>query len=219
VEKLLKPLIQSFKGSFLVVDGLDLCSPQEYKTALRCFSSLLCETSVKVVICGRDELDVTMRLPGSVELKVTHEKTKDDLALFVKQYIEERNTKDGPISNDGNTLARIRNTLIDQAEAMYVCNPISDLLFAGERYCFIHSQIQILLTIDLGSCGHGYRSMSFGIIVPLMIRLTSPYPIYPKAWMRHTKDAYNGSKRSSSSIPYEFSDMSTKPNLLSPSMR
>jgi hypothetical protein len=131
VGKLLKPLIQSFKGSFIVVDGLDLCLPQEYKTALDCFSSLLQDTSVKVIICGRDELEITMRLPGSVELKITHEKTKDDLALFVKQYIEERNTKDGPISNDGNTLARIKGTLIDQAEGMYVCNPVSDFLFAG----------------------------------------------------------------------------------------
>jgi hypothetical protein len=132
VEKLLKPLIQSFKGSFLVVDGLDLCSPQEYKTALCCFSSLLQGTSVKIIICGRDELNVTMRLPGSVELKITHKKTKDDLSLFVKQYIEERNTRDGPISNDGHTLARIRDTLINQAEGMYVYNPVSDFPFVGK---------------------------------------------------------------------------------------
>jgi hypothetical protein len=123
VEVLLKPLIEEFKNSFLVVDGLDLCAPQECRIALGCFSILLRDTSVRVIICGRDELDVTMRLPGSVELKVTKEKTASDLALFIKGYIEERNTNEGPISNDGSTLARIRDTLIDQAEGMYVYHP------------------------------------------------------------------------------------------------
>jgi hypothetical protein len=118
VEQLLKPLIQRFKGSYLVVDGLDLCSPQEYKAALDCFSRLLQETPVRIIICGRDELDVTRRFPGSMRLEVTRAKTKSDLALFVKQYTKERNMKDGPISNDENTLARIRVTLIDQAEGM-----------------------------------------------------------------------------------------------------
>jgi hypothetical protein len=129
VSKILKPLIQRFKGSFLVVDGLDLCSPQEYKTALDCFSSLLQETSVKIIICGRDELNVARRLPGSMRLEVTRARTEDDLALFVEQHIEERNTKDGPISNDTDTLARIRNTLVGQAEGMYVYAPVFNFLF------------------------------------------------------------------------------------------
>jgi hypothetical protein len=118
VDKILKPLIQKFKGSFLVVDGLDLCSPQECKTALDCFSSLLQETSAKLIICGRDELNVTRRLPGSMRLRITRAKTKRDLELFVKQYIEDRILKDGPRSNDENTLARIKDTLIDHAEGM-----------------------------------------------------------------------------------------------------
>jgi hypothetical protein len=124
VEQLLKPLIQRFKSSFIVVDGLDLCSPQEYKTALDCFSSLLQETPVRIIICGRDELDVTGRLVGSVHLEVTRAKTQSDLALFITHYIKERNTRDESITNDGNTLDRIRDTLIDQAEGMYVCSPV-----------------------------------------------------------------------------------------------
>jgi hypothetical protein len=103
-----------------VVDGLDLCSPQECEIALGCLSSLLQQTSVQVIICGRDELDVATRLTGSVQLKITYEDTADDLALFVKRYIEQRNKRDGPISNNAGTRARIRDTLIDQARGMYV---------------------------------------------------------------------------------------------------
>jgi hypothetical protein len=131
VEQLLKPLIHGFRGSCLVVDGLDLCSPQEYKVALDCFSRLLQETPVRIIICGRDELSVTRRFPGSMRLEVTRAKTKGDLALFIEQYIKERSMKDGPISNDGSTLARIRDTLTDQAKGMYVCNPVLDFLIYG----------------------------------------------------------------------------------------
>ena len=105
------------------MDGLDSCSPQEYRVALDCFSSLLHETSVRIVICGRDELNVTERLPGSMRLKVTRTKTKGDLALFVKQHIEDHNIRQGPISNDSSTVARVADTLIDQAGGMYVTDP------------------------------------------------------------------------------------------------
>jgi len=127
VEVILKPLIKEFETSFLVVDGLDLCSPQECENALDCLSNLVQQTSVQVIISGRDELNVTTRLAGSVQLKVTHEKTAGDLALFVKQYIEERNKKKGAISNNASTIARIRDTLIDQAKGMYVKSFCFDL--------------------------------------------------------------------------------------------
>ncbi|KAG9839762.1 ankyrin, partial [Aureobasidium melanogenum] len=118
IQELLKPLLQEFQQSSLVVDGLDLCLVDEYKTALDCFSTLLQETPVKIVVCGRDELDVARRFPGSLHIEVTRAKSIGDVALFVKQYIEERNTHDGPISNDASTLARIRDTLIVQAGEM-----------------------------------------------------------------------------------------------------
>lgn len=129
VDILLKPLIQELQSPFLVVDGLDLCSPQEYSIALDFFSRLLQETSVKVLICGRDELNVTRRFPDSSRLEITHAKTKGDLALFVEQYIKECDTRKGLTSDDGSTLARIRDTLIDQAEGMYVYKPVLDFPF------------------------------------------------------------------------------------------
>jgi hypothetical protein len=108
------------------VDGLDLCSPQEYKTALDCFSGMVKELSVNIIICGRDELNVTGQIPGSVRYEVTRAKTRGDLALFINHYIEDRNTKDESITDNGHTLARIRDALIDQAEGMYVCSPFLD---------------------------------------------------------------------------------------------
>ncbi|KAH0368016.1 phospholipase, patatin family protein, partial [Aureobasidium melanogenum] len=119
-QKLLKPLIEGFESSFLVVDGLDLCSPQEYKIALDCFSSLLQETSVKVIICGRHELDVARRFPGSVRLEITHEKVADDVALFVDRYMEESTLTKRPLSDNASTMARVKEELIEQAKEMFL---------------------------------------------------------------------------------------------------
>ncbi|KAG9529935.1 ankyrin, partial [Aureobasidium melanogenum] len=93
MQKLLRPLIQHFNSSFLIVDGLDLCSPQEYHIVLECFSSLLKIPSVKIIICGRHELDIARRFPGSERLEVTHEKAAGDVALFIKQYMEQHDIK------------------------------------------------------------------------------------------------------------------------------
>jgi hypothetical protein len=131
VEIVLKPLIQDYESPFLVVDGLDLCSPQECLLALDHLSNLLQETAVQVIICGRDDLDVTTRLPGSVRLKVTHEKTSDDVALFIEHYIKDRHSKYGSMLGDASTIARIKDTLIRQAEGMYVCNPVFDSISTG----------------------------------------------------------------------------------------
>ncbi|KAH0040806.1 phospholipase, patatin family protein, partial [Aureobasidium melanogenum] len=90
IEKLLKPLLQHFDSSFLVVDGLDLCSPKEYDIVLRSLSSLLKATSIKVIICGRHELEVARRCPGSSRLEVTQKKVAGDVALFVNQYLDKR---------------------------------------------------------------------------------------------------------------------------------
>ncbi|KAH0160893.1 ankyrin, partial [Aureobasidium melanogenum] len=119
-QNLLKPLIQGFESSFLIVDGLDLCPPQEYKIALDCFSSLLQETSVKVIICGRHELDVARRFPGSVRFEVTHEKVADDVALFVDGYMEESIITKRPLSNNASTMARVKEGLVEQAKEMFL---------------------------------------------------------------------------------------------------
>lgn len=118
IENLLKPLIRGFESSFLIVDGLDLCPPQEYKIALDCFSSLLQETSVKVIICGRHELDVARRFPGSVRFEITHEKVADDVALFVDRYMQESIITKRPLSNNASTMARVKKELVEQAKEM-----------------------------------------------------------------------------------------------------
>ncbi|KAG9672833.1 phospholipase, patatin family protein, partial [Aureobasidium melanogenum] len=120
IENLLKPLIRGFESSFLIVDGLDLCPPQEYKIALDCFSSLLQETSVKVIICGRHELDVARRFPGSVRFEITHEKVADDVALFVDRYMQESIITKRPLSNNASTMARVKKELVEQAKEMFL---------------------------------------------------------------------------------------------------
>ncbi|THY95631.1 ankyrin [Aureobasidium pullulans] len=120
LRELLLPLISEVEGTVLVVDGLDLCARDEYLDALVCFASILEKTSAKVVICGRDELDIKSRLSGSIRLEVTAARNKDDIAVYVKHHVEKRSMYDGPISNNPNTVTQIIETLINKANGMYV---------------------------------------------------------------------------------------------------
>ncbi|THY82077.1 ankyrin, partial [Aureobasidium pullulans] len=117
---LLLPLISEVEGTVLVVDGLDLCARDEYLDAIVCFANILEKTSAKVVICGRDELDIKSRLPGSIRLEVTAARNKGDIAVYVKHHVEKRSMYDGPISNNPNTVTQIIETLINKANGMYV---------------------------------------------------------------------------------------------------
>ena len=118
LRELLLPLISEVEGTVLVVDGLDLCARDEYLDALVCFASILEKTSAKVVICGRDELDIKSRLPGSIRLEVTAARNKDDIAVYVKHHVKKRSMYDGPISNNPNTVTQIIETLINKANGM-----------------------------------------------------------------------------------------------------
>ncbi|THW87027.1 ankyrin [Aureobasidium pullulans] len=120
LRELLLPLISEVEGTVLVVDGLDLCARDEYLDALVCFASILEKTSAKVVICGRDELDIKSRLPGSIRLEVTAARNQDDIAVYVKHHVKKRSIFDGPISNNSNTVTQIIETLINKANGMFL---------------------------------------------------------------------------------------------------
>ncbi|THY48561.1 ankyrin [Aureobasidium pullulans] len=120
LRELLLPLISEAAGTVLVVDGLDLCARDEYLVALACFASILELTSAKVVICGRDELDIKSRLPGSTRLEVSAARNQDDIAVYVKHHVEKRSIYDGPISNNSNTVTQIIETLINKANGMFL---------------------------------------------------------------------------------------------------
>ncbi|THY19635.1 ankyrin [Aureobasidium pullulans] len=120
LRELLLPLISEVAGTVLVVDGLDLCARDEYLGALACFASILELTSAKVIICGRDELDIKSRLPGSTRLEVSAARNQDDIAVYVKHHVEKRSIYDGPISNNSNTVTQIIKTLINKANGMFL---------------------------------------------------------------------------------------------------
>lgn len=62
-----------------------------------CFAKILKKTPAKIIICGRDELEVENRLPGSLRMQVIAVKNRDDIAKFVEHQDKERSTFDGPI--------------------------------------------------------------------------------------------------------------------------
>ncbi|KAI5195551.1 ankyrin [Aureobasidium subglaciale] len=120
VNQVLRPLIHAIGQTFLIVDGLDLCPTEEYKRALSLLSSLLEDPWVMVIVCGRDELEVDRRIAGSSRLEVPRAGQHDDVAKFITDYIGKRTADDGPISDDPETVERIRRVLVDQAKEMFL---------------------------------------------------------------------------------------------------
>lgn len=114
---LLIPIIQEFDRPILVVDGLDVCPHAEYTAALGDIAVVLEKTSARVVICGRDELDVIQRIPGSARLETTPTKTADDVPRFTHALIKQRMRQER-ISNNESTVENILSTLIQKAEGM-----------------------------------------------------------------------------------------------------
>ena len=88
VDELIIPLLAIPNHSTFIVDGLDECSATEAREALAVFKKLITQSSTRVFIASRENIDVTRMIQGSVCLKITPENTKEDLELFIEHQLE-----------------------------------------------------------------------------------------------------------------------------------
>jgi hypothetical protein len=117
VDELIIPLLKIKTECILIVDGLDECSTKETQKVLRVFKKLLATPSRQVVIACREEVDIIRRIPGSVRIRITPEKTNADMKLFIGCKLEDMQSYHR-ISESEDMLTYIEQELMKRADRM-----------------------------------------------------------------------------------------------------
>lgn len=117
VDELMIPLLGSENKCTFIVDGLDECSVKETQGVLRVLKKLLTDASRRVIIACRDEVDIIRRIPGSVRIRITPEKSDADMKLFIGSKLEAMQSF-RRISESENMLIHIEQELIKKADRM-----------------------------------------------------------------------------------------------------
>ena len=116
VDELVIPLSTEAECIF-VVDGLDECDTKETQEVLRTFKKLLATPSCRVLIACREEVDIIRRIPGSVRIRITPEKSKADMKHFIGCKLEDMQSH-RRISESEDMLAYIEQVLMKRADRM-----------------------------------------------------------------------------------------------------
>lgn len=117
VEDLIIPLLMTEAECIFIVDGLDECGTKETQEVLRVFKKLLATPSCRVLIACREEVDIIRRIPGSVRIRITPEKSKADMKLFIGHKLEDMQS-DRRISESEDMLKYIEQELMKRADRM-----------------------------------------------------------------------------------------------------
>jgi hypothetical protein len=117
VDELMIPLLMIANECIFVVDGLDECSIKEAQRVLRVLKKLLTNTSHRVIIVCREDVNIIKRIPGSVRIRITPEKSEADMKLFIGCKLEEMQSS-RQISESKDVLTYIEQELIKRADRM-----------------------------------------------------------------------------------------------------
>jgi hypothetical protein len=117
VDEILIPLLAIIGDSILIADGLDECNSNEIQKTLVVFKKILATSSSRAFIACREEIDIIRRIQGSVRIRITPEKTKGDMELFVEHRLEEMQST-RRISDQEEMLAYVKEELLKKADRM-----------------------------------------------------------------------------------------------------
>lgn len=116
--------ISLLEKTFLVVDGLDQCSPQERRILLQAFSQLMQMGSghgaVKILISARESMtkEVGQVLSPMKHLQTGHTDTNDDLERYAEEILAEKRANEELVIGDESLLGQIMDTLRTGGEGM-----------------------------------------------------------------------------------------------------
>lgn len=111
------PLLAFVGDSVLIADNLDECNSNEIQKTLVVFKKILATSSNRAFIACRKEIDIIRRIQGSVRIRITPEKTKGDMELFVEHRLKEMQST-RRISDREEMLAYVKEELLKKADRM-----------------------------------------------------------------------------------------------------
>jgi hypothetical protein len=117
VNELFIPLLAIETECIFIVDGLDECSTKQTQEVIRTIKKLLGNPLRRAIIACREEVDITRRIPGSVRIRITPEKSKADMKLFIECKLEDMQSS-RRISENEEMLIYIEQELMKKADRM-----------------------------------------------------------------------------------------------------
>jgi hypothetical protein len=117
VDELLIPLVTIETECIFIVDGLDECSTKETQRVSKVLKKLLATASHRVMVACREEVDIIRRIPGSARIRITPEKSKADMKLFIGCKLEDMQSSHR-ISETKDMLTHIEQELMKKADRM-----------------------------------------------------------------------------------------------------
>lgn len=113
------PLSELLPSTTYVVDGLDECELEEVRKVLKTFQKMISQHGPRVFISGREDLDVTNAIPGSVAIRISNEDNKEDIRRFIEWRIEEK-MRERQLTEKESVLQEIKSKLNERADHMLV---------------------------------------------------------------------------------------------------
>lgn len=111
------PLHQYMEGNsttpFYILDGLHECDESEWSLVLRAFRDLLRLGHVRVLIVGRESLDVVGCIPECSKATIMKDDTREDIRRYISWRIAEQ-----PLTQDKKLLDDIIAALNEKAHLM-----------------------------------------------------------------------------------------------------
>ena len=117
VGRIFSPLSKLIIRATYVVDGLDECEPREISKVLKIFSGLALQGGVRLLISGRESLDVIRAISSFIMVSVPEEHAREDVRKFVNWKIEEK-MQERQLTENSGVLEEVKMTLIDKADRM-----------------------------------------------------------------------------------------------------
>jgi hypothetical protein len=119
IDEIFIPLSELLPSTIYVADGLDECEPKEVRKVLKTFQKMMSQHGPRVFISGREALDVTNSIPGSVAVVISDENNREDICKFIEWRIEEK-MRERQLTENKSLLQDIKSKLNEKADRMSV---------------------------------------------------------------------------------------------------
>ena len=117
IEIVFFPLCDLVPGSTYVVNGLNECGGEEALRVLKVLRKLAVKHDTRILISGRENLDIKHVIPRTAAIHISEEDIKEDIQDFVEWKISEK-TQERQLTEKTAVLEDIKRTLINKADRM-----------------------------------------------------------------------------------------------------
>ncbi|KAK4118223.1 hypothetical protein N657DRAFT_405117 [Parathielavia appendiculata] len=133
---LLRQKLAHSEKFFIFIDALDDFEPRERRALLDLLASLgSSETGLRVFLAGRESLrgELEDKLPGIERLSTASADAKSDIALYVKEALQERIENRDLVVGDQSLILDVKQALTEHADGMYVDSTSSPYLLLTRK--------------------------------------------------------------------------------------